>query len=225
MAANVSQLEKITGYSFQNKELAVLALTHRSAQRIHNERLEFLGDALLGFTVAEALFFHFPDASEGDLSRMRSAMVNKETLAGISRTLGLGELMLLGPGERKSGGRERVSILADGLEAVIGAIYLDGGLEACRSKVLQLLLPHMPAAGQTAVYKDAKTQLQEYLQAQGKEVPVYTVISIGGEPHQQTFEVSCRVSLLTEPTRGSGSNRKVAEQQAARLALNLLGQP
>lgn len=222
MNASVRQLEHKLSYKFQTKSLAELALTHRSANSIHNERLEFLGDSILGFTVAEALFSGFPEASEGDLSRMRSALVNKETLALIARDLNLGSLLLLGPGELKSGGRERSSMLADAVEAVIGAIYLDTGIDTCRTKVLELLSPYMPDTSPGNVYKDSKTRLQELLQAQGQDVPVYEVVSISGEAHQQIFSVSCCVSLLREPTFGKGSNRRVAEQQAAQAALHLL---
>jgi ribonuclease-3 len=222
MNASVRQLEHKISYKFKNKSLAELALTHRSANSIHNERLEFLGDSILGFTVAEALFSNFSEASEGDLSRMRSALVNKETLALIARDLDLGSLLLLGPGELKSGGRDRSSTLADAVEAVFGAIYLDTGLDACRNKVLELLSPYMPDASPGSVYKDSKTRLQELLQAGGQSVPIYEVVSISGEAHQQSFSVSCCISLLPEPTFGEGSNRRVAEQQAAQAALQLL---
>jgi ribonuclease III len=222
MSASVSQLEQKINYKFQNKSLAELALTHRSAGHIHNERLEFLGDSILGFTVAEVLFSSFPEASEGDLSRMRSALVNKETLALIARELDLGSLLMLGQGELKSGGRERISILADAVEAIIGAIYLDTGIRACRNKILELLIPYMPDASPGNVHKDSKTRLQELLQAQGHDVPRYEVVSISGEAHQQSFSVSCCISLLPEPAFGNGSNRRLAEQQAAQAALRLL---
>jgi len=222
MNASVRHLELKISYKFQNKSLAELALTHRSANSIHNERLEFLGDSILGFTVAEALFSNFSEASEGDLSRMRSALVNKETLARIARDLDLGPLLLLGPGELKSGGRDRASTLSDAVEAIIGAIYLDTGMDACRNIILELLSPFMPDASPGSVYKDSKTRLQELLQAQGHGVPEYEVVSISGEAHQQIFSVSCCISLLTEPTFGKGSNRRVAEQQAAQAALHLL---
>jgi len=222
MNASVIELEHRINYKFQNKSLAELALTHRSANSIHNERLEFLGDSILGFTVAEALFSNFPEASEGDLSRMRSVLVNKETLALIARDLNLGSLLVLGPGELKSGGRDRASTLADAVEAIIGAIYLDTGINACRNKILELLSSYMPDASPGVIYKDSKTRLQELLQAQGYDVPVYEVISICGEAHQQIFSVTCRVSLLSEPTFGKGSSRRVAEQQAAQAALRLL---
>ncbi len=223
MSSNVRQLESITGHEFADKSLARMALTHRSSGPVHNERLEFLGDAILGFTVAEMLFSRFPEASEGELSRMRSAMVNRDTLAAVARQLKLGELLVLGPGELNSGGRQRASILSNAVEAVIGAIYLDAGLEACRSMVLRLLEDHVPDPRSTRTGKDAKTQLQEVLQAEGAEVPVYKVVSVSGEAHQQTFAVSCSLSLLAQETQGTGSSRRNAEQQAALAALKLLG--
>lgn len=216
-------LEKALGYSFSDLTLAQLALTHRSADRINNERLEFLGDAILGFVVADELLQRYPQASEGDLSRQRSALVNRQTLADLAGNLGLGGLLILGPGELKSGGRQRLSILADAVEAVIGAVYIDGGMEACRPVILRLyanLLSSQPASNSA---KDAKTQLQEVLQARGAELPFYQVLSIDGEEHQQTFVVTCQVSLLPAPTKGKGSNRRVAEQDAATKALRLLG--
>lgn len=223
MTDNIRRLEQKIAYTFQNREYARLAITHRSADKKHNERLEFLGDSILGFAVAELLFQRFPDAPEGDLSRMRSAMVNRQTLAAIARALGLGELLLLGPGELKSGGRERASILADAVEAVIGAIYLDSGLEACRATVMELLLPHMPNPEPGKVHKDSKTRLQEHLQGLGQAVPAYKVLAISGEAHEQRFTVSCSHALLQEATTGMGSNRRIAEQQAALESLRQLG--
>jgi ribonuclease III len=223
MSDNIRRLEQKIAYTFQNRDFARLAITHRSADKAHNELLEFLGDSILGFTVAELLFHRFPNAPEGDLSRMRSAMVNRQTLAQIARSLGLGELLLLGPGELKSGGRERVSILADAVEAVIGAIYLDSGLDACRATVTDLLLPHMPDPQPGRVHKDSKTRLQEHLQGLGQSVPVYKVLSISGDAHQQRFTVSCIHALLQEATQGTGSNRRIAEQQAALESLRQLG--
>lgn len=216
-------LEKALGYSFSDPALAQLALTHRSAGTINNERLEFLGDAILGFVVADELLRRYPQASEGDLSRQRSALVNRQTLARLAGHLGLGHLLILGPGELKSGGRQRASILADAVEAVIGAVYIDGGMDTCRQVVLGLygdLLSSQPADHSA---KDAKTQLQEVLQARGEQLPFYQVVSIDGEEHQQTFVVTCQISLLPAPTKGKGSNRRVAEQDAATRALRLLG--
>lgn len=218
------QLEARIGHVFNDPSLAELALTHRSAQRLHNERLEFLGDAVLGFTVAERLFQRFPEATEGELSRLRSRLVNKQMLADLARELGLGELLSLGAGELKSGGRNRASILADALEAVFGAIYLDAGLEECRSRILHLLSPHIPESSAMNTTKDPKTLLQELLQARSCEVPVYEVVELRGEAHDQTFVVECSVAPLPHKTRGHGKNRRLAEQEAAIEALRLLQQ-
>ncbi len=229
MKTPVAKLEGRIAYQFQNKTLAQLALTHSSAHRNNNQRLEFLGDSILGFLVAESLYAAFPDASEGDLTRMRSALINKDTLADIARTLEMGELLSLGPGELKSGGRQRVSILADAIEALIGAVYLDAGIPACRQILRGLLAPYMPDMSVPEVHKDAKTRLQEYLQALGKDVPVYKVTDINGEAHNQIFVVSCKVKLRGQATQdlttqGQGKNRRLAEQEAAQSALALLEQ-
>ena len=224
MKTSIAKLEGRIAYQFQNKTLAQLALTHSSAHRDNNQRLEFLGDSILGFLVAESLYSAFPDASEGDLTRMRSALINKDTLADIARTLEMGELLSLGPGELKSGGRQRVSILADAIEALIGAVYLDAGITACRQLLQSWLAPYMPDLSMPEVHKDAKTRLQEYLQALGKDVPVYEVTAINGEAHNQIFVVSCKVKLLGQTTQGQGKNRRIAEQEAAQSALALLEQ-
>ncbi|MGB4249054.1 MAG: ribonuclease III [Pseudohongiellaceae bacterium] len=223
MSNRVRQLEQGIAYRFSDQSLAELALTHRSADKHNNERLEFLGDAILGFTIADELLHRNPQAPEGELSRLRSRLVNQQTLADLAAGLQLGELLVLGPGELKSGGRQRVSIVADAVEAVLGAIYLDGGLEACRAVILTLygeLLEH-GALGVTG--KDSKTRLQELLQAKALPLPVYKVISIDGEAHEQIFVVSCTISMLPEYTVGKGSNRRIAEQQAAENALQALG--
>lgn len=202
--------------------MLTLALTHRSAEKNHNQRLEFLGDAILGFIVAEALYQLYPDAPEGDLSQLRAALVNRETLAGLARELRLGDLLVLGQGERKSGGHQRDSILCDALEALLGAIYLDGGAEACRECTLRLLhdrMQHNPAEGAS---KDAKTRLQELMQAGGHALPDYQVVAIRGEEHDQEFEVSCTIALLAQSSRGVGRTRRLAEQQAASQALLML---
>lgn len=223
MSNRVRQLEQGIAYRFSDQSLAELALTHRSADKHNNERLEFLGDAILGFTIADELLHRNPQAPEGELSRLRSRLVNQQTLADLAAGLQLGELLVLGPGELKSGGRQRVSIVADAVEAVLGAIYLDGGLEACRAVILTLygeLLEH-GVLGVTG--KDSKTRLQELLQAKALPLPVYKVISIDGEAHEQIFVVSCTISMLPEYTVGKGSNRRIAEQQAAENALQALG--
>jgi ribonuclease-3 len=223
MTVSVRQLEKNFSYRFANRALAELALTHRSAARVNNERLEFLGDAILGFLIADELLRRFPESPEGALSRKRSLLVNQQTLADIAVGLELGEILVLGPGELKSGGKKRESILADAVEAVIGAIYLDGGLEVCRKVVLSLYYDLLDNDSSSVTAKDSKTRLQELLQAKCLPLPVYKVLSIDGEEHQQNFLVSCQISLLSECTLGQGVNRRVAEQQAAGQALEALG--
>ncbi|MES3006219.1 MAG: ribonuclease III [Pseudomonadota bacterium] len=223
MTASVRQLEKNFSYRFADDSLAELALTHRSAGRVNNERLEFLGDAILGFLIADELLRRFPDAPEGALSRKRSLLVNQQTLAILATTLHLGELLVLGPGELKSGGRQRESILADAMEAVIGAIHLDGGLEACRTVVLSLYAELLDSDSSAIMSKDSKTRLQELLQSRSLPLPMYQVVSIDGEEHEQAFTVSCQIHLLSECTFGQGVNRRLAEQQAATKALEALG--
>ncbi|MDX1490522.1 MAG: ribonuclease III [Pseudohongiellaceae bacterium] len=223
MTDNVRKLEQILGYDYSDKSLATLALTHRSADQQNNERLEFLGDAVLGFIVADELVQRFPTASEGDLSRRRAALVNQKCLSQIARRLGLGELLTLGMGEQKSGGRQRASILADVVEAILGAIYLDAGLQRCRDLLLQLYGEELDALPNTSAGKDAKTRLQEHLQAKALPLPKYKIESIEGEEHRQSFRVSCRIKLLSEPTYGTGSNRRIAERNAAEKALESLG--
>lgn len=209
-------------YRFSRPELLAEALTHRSAGRPNNERLEFLGDAVLNCLIADALYHRVPDADEGGLSRLRATLVRGETLADIAGDLNLGEALALGAGELKSGGFRRRSILADALEAVIGAVYLDGGFEACRRLVLELFdsrLQSLPAADSL---KDPKTRLQEYLQARQEARPVYRLLSEAGEPHRRTFRVACEVSRLEAPVEASGRSRRAAEQEAARRALATL---
>ena len=205
-------------HAFQNPRLLEAALTHRSAAPAHNERLEFLGDALLGLIVADERCARHPKAAEGPLTRTRAALVNRDTLAEIAREIGLGEEIRLGEGERKSGGWRRASILANALEAVIAAIYLDAGLEAARAEVLTWyagrLLTHLPENAQ----KDAKTELQEYLQARRKPLPVYNTVEISGPPHQRVFRVACALPDR-DPAVAEGDSRRRAEQSAARLML------
>lgn len=211
------------GHSFRDKALPRRALTHCSAGRDNNERLEFLGDSILGFLVGEELYRRFPQASEGDLSRLRAGLVQKGTLAALARELGLGDFLILGAGEMKSGGARRESILADALEAVICALYLDSGLEACRAKVLEWFDSRFGALGLDESLKDAKTRLQEYLQARRQQLPHYAVQKVSGKDHAQLFAVSCRVAGLAEPVLGRGGTRREAEQQAAEQALRQLG--
>ncbi len=210
------------GYRFREARLLQQALTHRSAGSVNNERLEFLGDAVLNLVVAEDLFERFTTADEGRLSRLRASLVRGETLAAAARRIDLGAGLRLGPGELKSGGFRRDSILAGALEAVIGAVYLDGGLEAARALVHRLLAPELRHASPASILKDAKTRLQEYLQGRRLPLPSYSVIAVEGRDHDQVFEVACEVSGLASAVTGRGSSRRRAEQQAAERALQRL---
>lgn len=222
MKPDIDYLCRQLGYSFSDPRLIEQALTHRSAGGKNNERLEYLGDAILGFVIADALYHHFPQASEGELSRLRSALVKRDTLAKIAREFSLGNYLNLGPGELRSGGHARASILADGVEAVIAAIYLDGGYERARQAILEIFSPRLRALNLDDHQKDPKTRLQELLQARKLELPVYEVIDISGDPHQQTFNVSCTVPGLQMQVEGSGSSRRKAEQDAATHLLSKL---
>lgn len=219
---DVDKLEKAFDIEFSDPALLEQALTHRSRSHRNYERLEFLGDSVLGFVVAEDLYYRFPDISEGRLSRMRSYVVRKETLARIARAMALQDLMQLGEGELKSGGFNRDSILSDCLEAIIGAVYLDQGMDAARSFIHRFFEDVLGSLTLDTVYKDPKSRLQEYLQQKGEPVPDYEIVSVSGEPHDQTFEVACLVSLSPEPHRGVGSSRRSAEQRAAKRALDAL---
>jgi ribonuclease-3 len=211
------------GHVFADPGLLAQALTHRSAGSPHNERLEFLGDALLNLMVAEQLYARWPKADEGAMTRARAELVRESALAGVARGLDLGARLTLGPGEMKSGGHRRDSILADALEAVIAALYLDGGFDACRQAVLpwfEPLLAALPPLHQ--VGKDAKTRLQEWLQARQLPLPHYVLLAETGDDHDKTFLVGC---TLTEPplsTEGAGSSRRAAEQRAAEAILDRL---
>lgn len=210
------------GYEFVNQDLVDQALTHRSYGDAHNERLEFLGDAIVNFVVGEALFRRFPRAREGDLSRMRARLVRGATLAAIAREYQLGEYLNLGSGERKSGGHRRESILADALEALVGAMYLDGGLDACRERILVWFDSRLGSIRPGELNKDAKTRLQEWLQARAQPLPVYSVVQAHGAEHSQQFEVACRVDATGETFVGLGGSRRAAEQAAASAALERL---
>ena len=210
------------GYTFQDVSQLNEALTHRSKHSTNNEQLEFLDDSVLGFVISSELYRRFPRAKEGQLSRGRAALVKGETLADIARDIELGEHIRLGPGELKSGGFRRSSILADTVEAVIGAIYLDGGLEPTRATILHLFEQKLQSFSLDELHKDPKTRLQEFLQSRKLDLPVYSVVSTSGTDHNQIFLVACHVSGLPEPTLGKGSSRRKAEQIAAKKALNLL---
>lgn len=201
------------------------ALTHRSAGGPHNERLEFLGDAILNCVVAKLVFREFGAADEGDLSRFRASLVSGEALAVIAAEISLGDQVRLGSGELKSGGFRRKSILADTLEAVFGAIYLDGGFVAAEAVIERLFVPRLDRLPTAAELKDPKTRLQEVLQAQGLPLPAYVVDSVTGEAHNQQFQVACAVAALGLRRVGSGPSRRRAEQAAAQLLLDELIRP
>jgi ribonuclease-3 len=211
------------GYTPRDRALFVVALTHRSAEGANNERLEFLGDSVLNLLLSERLYREFPTASEGDLSRLRSRLVSEEPLAEIAQAMQLGELLLLGSGELKTGGFRRQSILADAFEALCGALYLDGGLEAVRATIEPMFESRIAALPEPSALKDAKTRLQEHLQANGWPLPVYSVKRTTGEPHAQVFLVTCSVPHLSLETEGEGPSRRRAEQVAAQAALQALG--
>jgi ribonuclease-3 len=208
------------GHAFADGSLLAQALSHRSAGSPHNERLEFLGDALLNLIIAEQLYARWPKADEGAMTRARAELVRESALAAVARKLDLGSRLNLGPGEMKTGGHRRDSILADALEAVIAALYLDGGFEACRATVLPLfepLLAALPPLHQ--VGKDAKTRLQEWLQARQRPLPVYVLLEESGDEHDKRFRVGCTLSDLNIATEGDGTSRRTAEQAAAEAAL------
>ena len=209
-------------YEPRDPALFRAALTHRSAAGANNERLEFLGDAVLNLVTARHLYNAFPDAAEGDLSRLRARVVSREPLAEVAAELDVGQVLQLGSGELKSGGFRRQSILADALEAVFGAIYLDGGLAAAEPVILRLFGPRIAALPEPEALKDAKTRLQEYLQSRSLSLPRYTVVKVDGEDHAQIFEVSCEVPTLGARAQGRGSSRRRAEQQAAERMLGAI---
>ena len=219
MSAAVDWAARALGHRFADVDLVTAALTHRSARGSHNERLEFLGDAVLSLGVAELLFREFGAAAEGDLSRYRAALVSGESLADVAESLGLGEHLRLGPGELKSGGFRRRSILADALEALIGAVYLDAGFDAARALVERLVRPRLDALPASLALKDAKTRLQEWLQGRGLPLPRYAVLDVRGEPHDQVFTVRCEIDSLAGPFEGRGPSRRRAEQEAAEAVL------
>jgi ribonuclease-3 len=216
-------LRETLGYEPSELTWFEVALTHRSADGANNERLEFLGDAVLSLVSAQYLYERFPDADEGALSRLRARMVSGEFLARQAAMAQLGELLVLGPGELKSGGFRRESILADALEALCGALYLDGGLEAARSGILRWLERGLPDEGLLGELKDPKTRLQELLQARGLPLPRYSIDSVEGELHAQLFRVTCEVEPMAARAEGRGSSRRRAEQAAAARVLEQIG--
>ena len=210
-----------SGHPFENPELLRQALTHRSYSATHNERLEFLGDGVLNCVIAAELFRRFPQLAEGELSRLRASLVNQQSLFEIAQQIELGAQLRLGEGELKSGGARRPSMLADALEAVIGAVFIDGGFEAARAVVLRLFEQPLSAADPLKLGKDAKTRLQEFLQAHRVPLPQYAVISTAGEAHEQIFRVECVIPELNIRTEGEGTSRRGAEQAAASRACEL----
>ncbi len=215
------QLGKQLGYQFNDESLLKQALTHRSAKGAHNERLEFIGDSLLGMFVAEALYFNFPKANEGELTRMRSQIVRGQTLTIVAKKFELSNWLLLGPGEMKSGGFRRDSILEDAVEAIIGAVYLDSDIDQCKKFVLGLVEEHLANVDPSTALKDPKTQLQEWLQSRQRPLPVYEVVETVGQAHNQTFTVECKLDS-GESVKANGTSRRKAEQAAARKALEVV---
>ena len=222
MQRDLETLARRLEYGFSTPALLEQALTHRSAGGSHNERLEFLGDAVLGFLMADVLFARFPEGREGQLTRLRASLVRRETLAELARQLELGPHLRLGGGELKSGGRERDSILADAFEALLGAIYLDGGLPAARAWLERIFAPRLAQLSLADVRKDPKTRLQEWLQARRLPLPDYEVITVAGEGHSQSFRVQCSVPGLAQDAEAEAGSRRRAEQEAAAQVLTRL---
>jgi len=216
-------LSKRLSHQFKDPELLATALTHRSANKQHYERMEFLGDAILNLIITDDLYHRFPNATEGKLSRLRASMVKGETLAQLAKHIELGDFLHLGSGELKSGGFRRDSILADVFESIIGAIYLDAGYVPAKQFVLATFKERLEKIDINVDLKDPKTRLQELLQAKGCDLPVYEILSTTGQAHNQMFKVSCQVALSDSPAEGSGNSRRKAEQEAAKQMLEKLG--
>ena len=217
-----ASLSRIIYYTFQDASLMMMALTHRSFNAQHNERLEFLGDSILSFLIAQELYQRFPKIDEGDLSRLRAQLVKESSLSSIATSMGLGDFIQLGEGELKSAGWRRPSILADTLEAMIGAIYLDAGIEPAHQFVLRFFEKQLNEIDPKLIQKDAKTLLQELLQSQKSDLPIYTVVSIEGEAHSQSFTIECIIKKSNIKTQGIGQSRRIAEQEAASKAYQLM---
>lgn len=214
-------MEKLR-YEFLEPKYLKVALTHRSKGGEHNERLEFLGDAVINFVIAEVLYQQFPKATEGDLSRWRASLVNRDTLADLAKNFDLGRFLFLGPGELRSGGSERQSILSCAMEAIVGAVYLDRGFNTAKIKIMEWYEPLLQSLSSAADHKDPKTLLQEYLQSRRMALPIYKVETIDGEAHQQMFTVSCQVDGVSTKTTGKGTSRRRAEQDTAQAMLGVL---
>lgn len=219
---SLESLAQALDYAFADLSLLQTALTHRSFSAAHNERLEFLGDSVLNCVVASALFKRFPDLPEGDLSRLRANLVRQDALHQLALSLKLGDLLRLGEGELRSGGHQRPSILADALEAIFGAVYLDGGFDAARQVIARLYAPLVAELKPGQAQKDAKTRLQEWLQAKRKPLPRYELLDSTGAAHERRFEVCCELQNPPLRTTGHGSSRRIAEQAAAEHALKAL---
>jgi len=217
-------LQSTLSYRFNDSALLAQALTHRSAPGSSNERLEFLGDAVLDVVVSDVLFRSFPHADEGDLSRLRAHLVKDSSLAELARSSGLGDYLALGSGEKKSGGHRRQSILADALEALFGAVYLDAGFEAATRVIHRVYGERLEVFPELAQLKDPKTRLQEWLQSRGMGLPSYTLKETTGQAHAQSFTVNCRVEDLDLDIDGAGSSRRKAEQQSAQRMLLSIGE-
>ena len=219
MIKKADVLARKLGLSFNDPQLFTAALTHRSAHARNNERLEFLGDSILGFVIAQKLYDLFPEASEGVLSRLRASLVNQSSLADLARQHKLGEYLFLGSGELKSGGFRRDSILSDALEAIMGALYKDQGIEACKSWIETLFTDKLNSLSLDNWQKDPKTQLQEIMQSKKQDLPEYTLVTMSGLAHEQMFKVRCRIPTMDFTCIGAGISRKKAEQAAAELML------
>jgi ribonuclease-3 len=217
-----ASLSRIIHYTFHDPSLMIMALTHRSFSSQHNERLEFLGDSVLSFLIANELYKRFPRIDEGDLSRLRAQLVKESSLSHIALSIGLGDFIRLGEGELKSAGWRRPSILADTFESIIGAIYLDGGIESAQQFVLRFFDMQLNEIDPKLIQKDAKTLLQELLQSKKSDLPIYTVVSIEGEAHSQTFTIECLIKKSNIKTQGVGNSRRIAEQEAASKAYQLM---
>ncbi len=218
----LAALSKRISYQFNDQSLLLQALTHRSAKGIHNERLEFLGDSILGFVIAEALYKKFPDNDEGDLTRMRSSLVKGITLAELGRHFKLGEHLILGAGELKSGGHKRDSILEDAVEAIIGAVYIDSDQTHCKELILHWFEERLNNIKPGNEQKDPKTRLQEFLQGRKIALPEYKVVEITGQSHNQQFTVHCTTSVIDKAVIAKGTSRRKAEQSAAQQVLDLI---
>jgi len=224
LSFNLERLQKKLGVKFDKPSLLEQALTHRSIGNSNNERLEFLGDSILGFVVADKIYQKFPEADEGIMSRLRANIVNGDSLADVATSLRLGEELLLGPGELKSGGRNRPSILSDAVEAIIGAIYKDDSLLAAQAWIEKHFANKLNALSTQAAIKDPKTRLQEYLQSRGEQVPDYKLMSTTGLDHNQLFTVECCVAIINQTFTASASSRKKAEQKSAHKVLEKLNE-